>query len=86
MQEICSMNFRKIKIRIQKYTTAGTKCRTSFQAATIPSPIQTILSVPDLHQVHRLVLINRTGHGLRSICFITAGWEFHPTPKEINQY
>lgn len=69
-----------------------------------PSPIQTILSVPDLHQVHRQAACTPSrdihacepGHGLTkersrlsdttaSSPPITAGWEFHPTPKEKSQ-
>ncbi len=46
-----------------------------------PSPIQTLLSALEFHQIHR-VFNENTGHGLKSeYRFITAGWEFHPTPK-----
>ncbi len=44
-----------------------------------PSPIQTILSALDSHQI-----LPFTARGLRIVAFITADWEFHPTPKENN--
>jgi hypothetical protein len=50
-----------------------------------PSPIQTLLSVSDLHRVHLLTsqlsvirVTDLTNDHIR----ITVGWEFHPTPKE----
>lgn len=48
-----------------------------------PSPIQTILSALDLHQIHRFQKNSNPGHGLRGSPLITAGWEFHPAPKDI---
>ena len=43
---------------------------------TRPSPIQTILSALESHQILPLRLA-----GLED-SFITAGWEFHPAPKD----
>ena len=43
-----------------------------------PSPIQTILSALESHQI-----LPKKARGLRFI-IITADWEFHPTPKDNN--
>ncbi|PTQ57613.1 MAG: hypothetical protein BSOLF_1157 [Candidatus Carbobacillus altaicus] len=42
-----------------------------------PSPIQTILSVSDLHRIHRL-----RGSRTHVSWTLTAGRELHPAPKE----
>ncbi|MBG9549795.1 hypothetical protein ABE25_22175 [Cytobacillus firmus] len=35
---------------------------------------------------HLASLLIKPGHGLRGRTLITAGWEFHPAPKEILFY
>lgn len=47
----------------------------------IPSPIRTVPSALDLHQVSRYQLLTIASRGLRRAFVITAGRELHPTLK-----
>jgi len=60
-------------------------CKRIYKSFAIPSPIQTILSALVSHQIHRLIFSISRVTGLEH-ALITAGWEFHPTPKAIIKF